>query len=378
MRGVVGRAVGVLAVAALAACSTTASPDTPPPGELVPPATIDEPAPSVDVDPAVLPYGYHDRPAVSPGWANAPQTTDGVFVGTGPHEAPAMAELVAVESTGTLLWRAEVPQGTDIDLSRAGESAIVVLTVPTADDGWDASAFELRTGDPAWGPVSIPGAPADPGLLVATSDGLAAIDAATGEVAVAGATTVLAEHDGTVVLQLGEDLAAQRGRDLLWTATPTSLGLPPGQELAVVPGSTSPAGTLIVGSTTDDDAPRTGTLVDLTDGTPITTEVRHAEHDDVLDALVVAGDGTLGAFDDDGAALWTRDVPPGARLVAVDGVLAYLRVADEVLVVNTATGADAVVYDTPGEGGLAVPALVEPAGAVALNTGTWVLLPAGG
>lgn len=378
MRPSVLRGLVLAAVVGLAACTAPAAPSSSdaPPGPLVPPVVSGEYAPTAEVDPAVLPYGYDDRLAVGPGWASAPETADDVFVGTGAPDASGMVPLIAVDSAGTLLWRAEVPQHADIDLSRTGESALVVMTVPTETGGWAASAFELRSGQLAWGPVAAPGAPADPGLLVATPEGLAAIDPASGATTSRrGSEVVLAERDGTVVSQLGGDLTATRDGGAVWTASTASLSLPDGAMLAVVPGSTSPDGTLVLGAA-DHSAPRTGTLVDLADGTPISTEVSGAQPDIILDALITAGDEALSALDDDGSVLWTREVPAGARLAAVDGVLAYLRVGDEVLVVNTATGADAVAYDEAGSGGLAVPAVVAQSGAVALNTGTWVLLPA--
>lgn len=370
------RLLAVIAVVTLAACTTAddAAPQPDPPGMLAPPVQDGRTAPELEVDPSVLPHGYFDYPAVAPGWDSAPQETDGFFVGRGPLDESGMAPVIAVDSHGTVLWRAAVPDGTDIDLSRTGEESLVVLTVPTAARGWAASAFELRTGKPVWEEVALPGPPVDPGLLVEAPEGRAAIDAASGQlVPREDDEVVLAEDFSTVVSWSAGHLRAHHAGTAVWKATPQDLDLPAGSRLGVVAGSTTPAGTLAVGAEVD-GAPEAGTLVDLADGRPLAHDVQDARHDTVLGTLITLGGGTLSALDE-GAAVWTREVPTGARLVAVDSVLAYLRVGKEVLVINTATGADAFVYDEAGPAGLAVPAVVDQSGAVALNTGTWVLLP---
>ena len=368
------RRVVVLVALVLAGCSS-ADDGVPAPGALIPPVRSGQPAPKVTVDPGVLPHGYFDYPAVSPGWASAPQVADDVFVGLGPQDESGSSAVVAVDSHGTVLWRAEVPHGAVVDTSRAGEKDLVVMTVPAGADGWAASAFDLRSGEPEWERVALPGPPAGPGLLVDGPDGRVAIDPGSGKLLPREeGTVVLAEDLGTVITWFSDHLQAHRDGQPVWSVTPQDLGLPATARLGVVTGSMTPAGTLAVGPETDAHAASTGTLVDLTDGSALATDVRDAQHDAVLGTLVTLGGGTLSSIDN-GAAEWSREVPDGARLVAADGALAYLRVAEEVLVVNTATGADAYVYDEPGPQGLAVPAAVSSSGAIALNTGTWVLLP---
>lgn len=361
----------------LAGCTMAddAAPEAAAPGALAPPVPDGRPAPEITVDPAVLPHGYFDYPAVAPGWGSSPQETDGVFVGLGPQDESGRSPVIAVDSHGTVLWRAEVPDGSEIDASRTSEGSVVVMTVPTPAGGWTASAFDLRSGEPVWEHVALPGPPTGPGLLVDTPDGRAAIDADSGQVLPReDGEDVLAEDSGTVVSWSGGQLNAHRDGATVWSVAPHGLGLSAGTRLDIVAGSLTPAGTLAVGAETDDQVASTGTLVDLTDGRSIATDVRDAQHDAVLGTLITLGDGTLSSIDD-GEVDWSREVPAGARLVAVDGVLAYLRVAKEVLVVNTATGADAHVYDEPGPQGLAVPAAVSRAGAIALSAGTWILLP---
>ncbi|KGM12097.1 hypothetical protein N868_02610 [Cellulomonas carbonis T26] len=364
-------------VAGLAAC--TGPGGAPPavtaaasPAPLEPPVAGGEPAPTAEPDPGMLPYGYVDHDAVAPGWVGAPLEADGVFVGPGTTPAGDDA-VIAVDSTGTVLWTASGPDTTRVDLTRADGRALAVLSVPTGGTDWSAAAYDLVSGEPVWGPVRVPGEPAGPGLVVGTGAARVALDARTGATVDAPADgVVLAERAGVVVSRSGTDLRATHDGDLRWTVGPAELDLPPDATPALVAEATPPPGMLVVGAD-DDGGPRTGTLVALDDGAVVATDVRDVRADAVLGGVVALGDGTLSAHADDGP-VWSRDVPEGAELAAVAGVLAYLRVGDEVMVVNTATGADAVAYDAPGPGGLAVPAVVAATGAAAMLTDEWVLL----
>ncbi|MDT0163958.1 hypothetical protein Q9R32_00130 [Actinotalea sp. AC32] len=369
--------VASVVVAALTACTgpggtppaTTATASPAPPE---PPVASGEPAPTAEPDPGMLPYGYVDHAAVAPGWVGAPLEADGVFVGPGTTAAGDDA-VIAVDSGGTVLWTASGPDATHVDLTRADGRALAVLSVPTGGGDWSAAAYDLVSGEPVWGPVGVSGEPAGPRLVVGTGAGRAALDARTGGTVDAPADdVVLAERDGVVVSRSGTHLRATRDGDLRWAVGPAELDLPSDANPALVAEATPPPGMLVVGAA-DDGGPRTGTLVDLDDGAVVATDVRDVRVDAVLGGVVALGDGTLSAHAD-GGPVWSRDVPDGAELAAVAGVLAYLRVGDGVMVVNTATGADAVAYDAPGPGGLAVPAVVAATGAAAMLTDEWVLL----
>lgn len=378
---VMGAGVAVV----LAGCTSTPDATDPQPtaeqAALEAPVPVGTPAPEVDVDPAMLPYAYEDSPAVAPGWSAAPLHADGVFIAPGPDG------VVAVDVTGTVLWRASGPEDARVELTTADGEPLAVLATPGPDGSWTARAHELETGDAAWGPVTWPGTPTGAGLVVHGPDGPVAIDTRSGELLPTpdGATPV-AERDGVVVHQSGQDVQGWADGAMLWTATTADLGLPADAQVAAVAGTRTPPGTVLLGDAAD--GPVTGTLLRTASGDVLAADAMDVHLDELFGTLVVLGPGVLtgleGTGPDGGSnglasevrPAWTRPVPDDARLAAVGGALAYLRTGDRVLAVNTATGADAEAYGEPGPAGFAVPAMTGEDGATALRTDVWVLLTA--
>lgn len=378
--------VGAGVAVVLAGCASTPDGTDPEPNArptvpLEAPVPVGTPAPEVDVDPAMLPYAYEDSPAVAPGWSTAPLHADGMFV------APDPDGVVAVDTTGTVLWRANGPADTWVGLTSPDGEPLVVLAAPGPDGTWTARAHELESGAAVWGPVTWPGAPTGTGLVVDGPEGPVAVDARSGELLPApdGATPV-AERDGVVVHQAGQGIRARADGATVWTATMTDLRLPADADVAAVAGARTPPGTVLLGDAAD--GPATGTLLRAASGEVLAADVRDVHRDELFGTLVVLGPGVLtgleGAGSDGGSdgtvtevrPAWSRPVPEDARLTAVGGALAYLRAGDRVLAVNTATGADAEAYGEPGPAGFAVPAVTGEDGATALRTDVWVLLTA--
>lgn len=362
--GVASVATG-LAVGLLAGCAVPSPPDGAAPRPVVDPtapAPVTAPAPAADVDPGSLPYAYLDSPAVAPGWEHAPVEADGLFVGvTAPVDGA--VDVVAVDASGTELWRARQPEDVRITLSHAEDALVVVLTAAGSVAAYD------RDGTPRWGPQDLDGELVGPGLVVRTPEGRRALDASTGAVVPTDGGEVLAERDGTVVVTDGPTVRALHA-GTVWEVPRADLALPPDGPLAAVAGSVPPPGTVLLGA---GEAPEVGTLVDLADGRAVATEVRDARLDPLLRTWVALGERELSGHGPQGP-LWSRAVPDGASLAGTGGALVHLRVGDRVLVVNTATGAEAQAYDPAGPAGLLVPATISAEGAAAAQGDRWLLL----
>jgi len=368
----------VAVVAALSACSADAEGDPPSRGTvtLAAPVAVRSPATTADVAATTVPLTYGDGPtvpAVAPGWAERPQEQDGVFVGRGPAGADGAVAIVAVDPSGTVLWRARGPQGTRVELGRlATGRSVVVLAAPASTGAWTAGGYDLATGATMW-ERKIPGPLSGPGLLVSAPSGAQLLDATTGATApLPSGGHVVGERDGVVLTSAGGHLQGWRDDAQAWTTPLSALDLPAGAAPTVVPGATPPRGTLVLGDG-GAGAPSSGALLDVSTGAVIATGVRDARADHVLGSWILLGERALSA-QEGSTVVWSRPVPDGATLAAVDRVLAYVRTGDAVLAVNTATGADAQAYEATARGPLAVPAVTGSDGGVALSTGRWILL----
>lgn len=379
----------LLAAVVLAGCTApTAEPaPTPAPVERSP---VERPAGDV-VEPVELrdvavPVSVADAVPVAPGWTSRPVEVGDTFVGV--RDDGDGAQVLSVDATGTVLWEARRAAGTALVPTRADDRPVLVLTHDTADGDTVAEAVDPTTGATLWGPVPVPGSLVGPGLVVDEGARRMALDPATGDpVGVEDPDgAVVLERDGLLVLDDGASLravpAAQPAGPPTWSTARADLGLSDDGALAALPDARPPAGTAILGTAPPDGgAPATGTLVDLADGSVVATGVVDARADAALGTVVALAPGRLSGHAPVGSAgdgaqetLWSRDVPDGTRLSASTGALAYLRVGDAVLAVNTQTGADAVAYEDVDGRPLAVPAVATPTGAVVVRTDRWVLL----
>lgn len=356
---------GLTAVIALlvGACTTSR-----PPRDVDPtPRRIDRPAATAPAPRAALPFTWSRAPVVDPGWDDVPVERDGLFLGIHAARAQHVLRFVAVDSSGTIRWRAERPPTcTGYALSRAGKQAVAVLTDTGPDPGTvSASGYALATGRKLWGPVPVPGPYQGPGLVFAApapqsamgaTGPRRALDPATGRTVAQehpGRTdSVIGEYDGTVLLSDGARLRAldTGSGTLRWTRA-----LPhPGAWQSAAAEPAPPGAALLRGR----DA---ATLIDLADGSVIGRHVHGAGRAEDIDAWVTITDHTVRATRD-GELLWERQLYTHTRLAAVGPALVYLRVGNRVQVVNTLTGKDAVAYP-PGRSrvGYAVPALISHA-----------------
>lgn len=360
------------------ACTTSQPARDPDPA----PQKVGRPAPAASAPAATLPFTWARAPIVDPGWDDVPLERDGLFLGIHASRSQHTLRFVAVDSTGTIRWRAERPPTcSGYALSRAGNTPIAVLTDVGSDSGTvTASGYELATGRKIWGPVSVPGPYQGPGLVFAapapdsamgTTGPRRALDPETGRTVAQeqpGRTrSVIGEYDGTVLISDGARLRAldTDSGTVRWTRAIPHPGA--WQSAAVEP---APPGTALLR-----DGDQGAALIDIADGSVIDDHVRQAGWAEGVDTWITITKHTITATRD-AEVLWERQVYARTRLAAAGPALLYLRVGNRVQVVNTLTGDDAVAYP-PGstDGGYAVPALISHAtSAAVIRTQRHVLL----
>ncbi|MFW7415829.1 hypothetical protein [Demequina sp. SO4-18] len=377
---VVGAAVSLASII-LAACSPTDAPavhDSPPP----PPSPSLEREPGPGIDPAEfttdglrLPLQWDGAEFVDPGWEVTPQHLEGVFLV--PVEADGRLVFTAIDSEGQALWTAERPlacAGFTLTLGRDG-TPLAVLNDSTPTDGaiaqTTATAYDLRTGDTAWGPVDVPGPHQGPGLVYASPPAEAmggtgprvALDSATGDVAAAetdGGPRVVAERHGTVVTQEGTVLrATDSAGAMVWEAeAPAGAG-----EAHAVPGMVL-GGPFLALDSGDDRA----AVIDLADGSTVAPDVTSAAYDGATATLVATDGRRAWALDtSSGETLWEVSASAEARAVAAGGAQVYLRQGETIHVHNALTGAANPGYEASQEGTIMVPRVIAGTGAAAFS-----------
>ncbi len=175
------------------------------------PQPVREPLPQAATDELWLPLTFTEATVVDPGWTSQlpPQYADGVFLGVSQRQG--FVEYAAIDVDGTVLWTAQRPaDATDFSL-RSDEQGTTVAVLPdTAPDGSSTvSGYDLRTGEPVWGPTQPPGpgkqgdsaqstgSPAGDGTAgrdgAGSPDGAVHTDPATGTSVILQGTTLHAE-----------------------------------------------------------------------------------------------------------------------------------------------------------------------------------------
>lgn len=369
MRTALGAALAA-AVLTAAACAPTES-DSPTSSA---PQHVDRPAPTASAPGVTLPFTWKHSPVAATSWDRIPLERAGIFLGASVSRDNDTVTFTAVDSSGTIRWRAERPASrTGYALSRADGKPVAVLTDTEAgsSSGVTASGYDLATGRTIWGPVNVPGPLEGPGLVFAapargSATGSAemrrALNPATGQtVAEQRPGTdirVIGEYDGLVLIVDGDQLRALEASSgtVHWRRN-----APAGAWRAA---STEPAPTGAALLRERDGAH--STLVDLADGSIIDRHVRQAGWADGTAAWITLGDRTMRAYRD-GTLQWERQLYAPTQLAALDPVLVYLRVGERVQVVNTLTGNDAVAYpQDASRGGYAVPALISASTSAAI------------
>lgn len=145
-----------------------------------------------------------DAPPAQPLWTapftSSPQPAGDMFVGL-VHPSPSEPKLTVagVDRTGTTRWEVRTnPACAGFGITRSGDRLLAVVLFSDADarggklaTTTTASAFDVRTGEQAWGPVEVSGSLRGPGLTFGESR---------------GERMVLSSGDGRVVAREGRDV----------------------------------------------------------------------------------------------------------------------------------------------------------------------------
>lgn len=188
---------GVLVLVLAAGCGTDSSPSARAPslpGPEVHPLLAEAPSPA--------PRGpIQDGPPEQPLWtapfSSSPYSAGDMFVGL-VHPSPAEPKLTVagVDRTGTTRWEVKTnPACAGFGITRSGDRLLAVVLFSDAEarggklaTTTTASAFDVHTGQQAWGPVEVSGSLRGPGLTFGESR---------------GERMVLSARDGRVVAREG-------------------------------------------------------------------------------------------------------------------------------------------------------------------------------
>lgn len=350
------------------------------------PHPADGPLPVVDTSALRPPTPFTGLRMVDPGWSVAPQYADGVFLAPAARED--LQRFTAVDVQGEVRWVAERPAditGFAVTADADGRALAVLTDVhrpsDVASDKFTATAYELATGDPVWGPVEVPGPHAGPGLVFArssddsapTSGTRTVLDPTTGRVLITEPGTsgqrVLGEYHGTVLVtddRILTALNATEGRQL-WQIPLAEHGR---VRTAVHPSGVAAAAEGLVLLEAEHSP---GLLIDLRKGSILSETARDAAMDPGTGTVVVLDETGLHATMDD-QDLWSLPVTDDTRLAALGGALVYLREGGAVRVHNVITGEVADAYTPAGVGTILVPARITANGAAVFTEGSRHLL----
>lgn len=240
-------------------------------------------AKQIDIEASDLPSGFADSSIVDPEWETTPQYADGVFVGAKQHDEE--LEFTATDENGGVLWSVDRPlscSGFALSTTSAGQNVVVLTDTETsyAEIQTTASAYDLHTGDPVWGPVEVNGPYQGPGLVFAQppKDFMGklgpriALDPDSGEISATeedDVQQVLGEYDGTVVLANETEVTARASEstDDLWAIEADELGTPPDELKPAISPWLEPGLAHLTGEDGDQDGGDTASImIDLEAG----------------------------------------------------------------------------------------------------------------
>lgn len=370
----------VLAAIVLTGCVAVAAPVT----ISREPFTPHRVMPTVSAEGMYLPYALEDLRIIDPQWILPAQGRDGVFLSA--SDLGGVLEYTAVDSDGTALWAAQRPTsctGFVVTVDGDGRAlAVLTDTVSTANAvaSTTASAVDLHTGQPVWGPVPVPGPVRGVGLVFAAtppgalgSVGPATVlDPSTGRVALEeiDGRRVLGELHGTLLLVEGDDVLAVSiaTSSTLWRASAADLDVEL-DDLAVVESRTRSdlAEHLVLLESNGTSSERL--VLDLRSGTLIARGIDDAISDSLSGMTVVLDGEELMAFDAAGREVWTTLSAPETALAGAGSGLLYLRLGQSVVVRNAVTGAVAIGYDPESTGTVVLPRRFTEQGAAIVKVG---------
>jgi len=332
---------------------------------------------------------------VDPGWDTMPQQLDGIFLGATRQE-DGVLEYTAVNQHGDALWAVERPSvhpGFALTHDAQGR-ALAVLTDAPADSSPDqasVTAYDLTSGEQAWGPVTVSGTLLGPGLVFSTPSApsgdpaeTVALDPTSGRVAArAGADDprIVGTYGNTLLLVDDAALLAQDTGDgeQLWRVPLAEHGwdgasIRAADERTIAAaqkgtGITAASGAETAPLTLLETSPSGGALLDLRDGSVARTDVIDTAVDPTTGTRVILDTEGLHAQDPSGNELWSLTVAERTSIAALGGVFLYLREGDAVRAHNVMTGAVAQVWSAEATGRIVVPQQITATGAAVLPDG---------
>lgn len=348
------------------------------------PRASDEELPAADTSDLQVPTQFDQLVTVEPAWDLPVQRGEDVFLSA--QETDTALVFHAVDSAGTVLWTAERPlacAGFVVTRDADGRDLAVLTDAESSDadssaDGVSvvtASAYDLRTGEPAWGPVEVPGPHVGPGLVfeappegfMGDAGSTIVLDPSKGDVVDEGPGRVLGEYDGTIVRVEDDAVTGTSGADDGWE---TPLAEFDGDASSLEAHPAVGADGLVLLDTGDGAGP----LLDLGTGDVLADDVHDVARDAASSTTGILDADGLTVLDGDGEEQLAMSVRDGTTLEAVVGVLVYLRDGSAVRVHNGITGGIAQAYPQDGAGAVAVPHLVTEAGTGTLTAGSRTLL----
>lgn len=333
-----------------------------------------EALPAVDVSGMNVPISLDDLEVLDPSWATPPQYSSGIYLGA--REQETALEFIAISIHGETLWSVERPLSctgfTVTEMSDGTPLAVLVDTKTNSDAAAtnSATAYDLETGEIAWGPVDLPGTFQGPGLVFASppeefmgSNGpRIALSPDTGNIIADerdGDLRIIGDFSGTILTVEGDSLIARTSHDnqKLWEVDATEYGWEPSQIRGSVNELTADTHALL----TIGQGP--GPVIDLATGEVVVESAREMGVDPATGTVIVLEGNSLHSFEPTNKSQWSVTVTPDTTIATVGGVFVYLREGDAIRVHNVLTGAVAMAYEADAPGAILVPAHLQPNGA---------------
>ena len=345
------------------------------------PETVDTDLKAADTSDLQLPLIVEPLELVEPGWDLPVQSAGSVFLSAGSGEESLTYS--AVNTKGRQLWRAERPSGcTGFTLTADGDTPLAVLTDSESstdcDEDVTASAYDLKTGKKAWGPVDVPGPLRGPGTVFAAEDAPAddavVLDPATGEPAEdadgGGSDGVrhLGEYQGLILDITDGKLVASEAGATVWEHSLADNDWD-AEKLTAAAGAAIGEGFIRL-----DAGDGVGPVFDRETGDLLDDDARGVARDANTQAVVTLGKSGITVIDETGKNELPVSVPRSVHLEAAAGGLLYLREGGKLRVHNATTGSLARGYRADGSGAVAIPDVITPAGVGTLRAGDRTLL----
>lgn len=332
----------------------------------------------VDASDLQLPLIVEPLELVEPGWDLPPAHHGDVFLSASTGDET--LEFSAVDVHGSMLWQAKRPSGcTGFTVSAdADGNPLAVLTDSSSttdcDEDVTASAYDLDSGEPRWGPVDVPGPMRGPGTVFAPDDAdpteAVALDPGTGKIVKDGSEAArrLGEYRGTVLSTVGDTLRASEHGEESWALSLEDNGWE-AEELRAVPEADPDEAVIHL-----DAGDGVGPVLNRKTGELLDDDARGVAADANTGSIVTLGAQGLTVIDETGKNELPVSVPKSVELEAAVGGLVYLREEGTLRVHNATTGSLARGYPAEGSGIVAVPVAFTEEGLGTLQASDRMLL----